>query len=147
MERVRRGYPSDVTEEEWWFVLPYLLLCREDAGQREHDLHEVFNASRYVAKTGCQWRWLPGDLPPWVAVYQQMRRWLDAGCFESLVADVQSIVREWDGRKGQPTAICIDSRTLQSRRSLAAVQAMTEPSGGRGRRPTSLSIRWATCWR
>ena len=107
-------YPSDVTDEEWWFVLPYLLLCREDAGQREHDLREVFDAVRYVARSGCAWRMVPGDLPPWAAVYQQFRRWLDAGVFEVLVADVQSIVREWAGRKGQPTAVCIDSRTLQS---------------------------------
>ena len=42
MAKVRKGYPSDVTDEEWWFVLPYLLLCREDAGQREHDLRAVF---------------------------------------------------------------------------------------------------------
>ena len=48
------------------------------------------------------------------AVYQQMRRWLDAGVFEVLVGDVQAIAREWAGRKGQPTAVCIDSRTLQS---------------------------------
>ncbi len=114
MEFCRRGYPTDVTNEEWWFVLPYLVLCREDAGQREHDLREVFNAVRYVARSGCAWRLVPGDLPPWAAVYQQFRRWLDAGVFEALVADVQSIVREWAGRKGQPTAICIDSRTLQS---------------------------------
>jgi len=110
----RRGYPSDVTDEEWSFVLPYLLLSREDSGHREHDLREVFNAVRYVAKTGCPWRWVPGDLPPWPAVHQQMRRWLAAGCFEVLVADVQSILREWAGRKGQPTAVCLDSRTLQS---------------------------------
>ena len=90
-------YPSDVTDEEWWFVLPYLLLCREDAGQREHDLREVFDAVRYVARSGCAWRMVPGDLPPWAAVYQQFRRWLDAGVFEVLVADVQSIVREWAG--------------------------------------------------
>jgi transposase len=95
-------------------VLPYLLLCRADSRHREHDLREVFNALRYVAKTGCPWRWVPGDLPPWPAVYQQMRRWLAAGCFEILVADVQSILREWAGRKGQPTAVCLDSRTLQS---------------------------------
>ena len=114
MGKIRRGYPSDVTDEEWWFVLPYLLLCREDAGQREHSLREVFDAVRYVARSGCAWRMVPGDLPPWAAVYQQFRRWLDAGVFEVLVADVQSIVREWAGRKGQPTAVCIDSRTLQS---------------------------------
>jgi transposase len=121
MGKVRKVYPSDVTDEEWWFVLPYLLLCREDAGQREHDLREVFDALRYVARSGCSWRMVPGDLPPWAAVYQQFRRWLEAGVFEVLVADVQTIVREWAGRKGQPTAICIDSRTLQS----------TPESGGR----------------
>ena len=101
MGKTRKVYPSDVTEEEWWFVLPYLLLCREDAGQREHALRDVFDAVRYVARSGCAWRMIPGDLPPWAAVYQQFRRWLDAGVFEALVSDVQSIAREWAGRKGQ----------------------------------------------
>ena len=95
-------------------MLPYLLLCREDAGQREHDLRAVFNAVRYMARSGCSWRLILNGLPPWAAVYQQFRRWLDAGVFEALVSDVQSIAREWAGRKGQPSAICIDSRTLQS---------------------------------
>ena len=108
------SYPSDVTDEEWWFVLPYLLLCREDSLQRRHDLRTAFNGVRFVARTGAQWRYVPREFGPWWAVYQQFRRWLDAGCFEALVADVQSIVREWAGRKGQPTAVCIDSRTLQS---------------------------------
>ena len=103
MGKTRKVYPSDVTEEEWWFVLPYLLLCREDAGQREHDLRDVFDAVRYVARSGCAWRMIPGDLPPWAAVYQQFRRWLDAGVFEALVSDVQSIAREWAGRTGQPS--------------------------------------------
>ena len=107
-------YPSDVTDEEWAFVLPYLLLCREDSPQRKHDLRTVFNAVRYVARTGGQWRYLPNDLPPWFAVYQQMQRWLRAGCFELLVEDVRSLLREWGGRKGQPRAVVIDSRTLQS---------------------------------
>src|SRR5260370_36700020 len=53
-------------------------------------------------------------MPPWYVVYQQMQRWLQWGCFEILVEDVRSLVREWAGRKGQPTAVCIDSRTLQS---------------------------------
>jgi transposase len=77
-------------------------------------LRAVFNGVRYVARTGCPWRWMPNDLPPWAAVYQQMRRWLEAGCFEALVADVQSLLRELGGRKGQPTTVLIDSRTLQS---------------------------------
>jgi transposase len=114
MGKVRKAYASDVSDEEWEFVLPYLLLCREDSPQREHDLREVFNGVRYVARSGCPWRLLPNDLPPWAAVYQQMRRWIDGGCFEVLVSDVQAVVRTWAGRKGQPTAVCLDSRTLQS---------------------------------
>src|ERR1700724_2741518 len=113
-DKGRGGYPSDVTDEEWAFVLPYLLLCREDSPQRKFDLRTVFNAVRYVARTGGQWRSLPHDLPPWYVVYQQMQRWLRAGCFESLVEDTRSLLREWGGRKGQPTAVVIDSRTLQS---------------------------------
>ncbi len=112
--RDRRGYQTDVTDEEWFFVAPYLALCREDAGQREYSLRSVFNALRYIAKTGCHWRMLPNDLPPWPVVYQQMRRWMDAGCFETMVEDLRTLLREYAGRKGQPTAVILDSRTLQS---------------------------------
>lgn len=51
---------------------------------------------------------------PWHAVYQQMQRWIEAGVFQALTADVQSLLRHFGGRKSQPTAVCIDSRTLQS---------------------------------
>jgi len=110
--RVR--YPSDVSDEEWAFVLPYLLLSREDSAHREHDLRSVFNGVRYIARTGNQWRFMPHDYPPWPAIYQQMQRWMRAGCFERLVEDTRILLREFAGRKGQPTAACIDSRTLQS---------------------------------
>ncbi|TXN57286.1 transposase, partial [Methylobacterium sp. WL2] len=52
----RRSYPSDVSDDEWVLVAPYLTLLREDAGQREHSLREVFNGLRYVVKTGAPWR-------------------------------------------------------------------------------------------
>lgn len=110
----RKPYPQDVTDEEWAFVLPYLLLSREDSRSRKHSLRELFNGVRYIVRTGNQWRYMPNDLPPWPAVYQQMRRWMEAGVFEILVADVQELLRHFGGRKGQPTAVCIDSRTLQS---------------------------------
>jgi transposase len=103
-----------VTDEEWAFVAPYLSLCREDARQREYPLRAVFNALRYMAKTGCHWRMLPNDLPPWSVVYQQMRRWIDARCFETIVEDLRILLREYVGRKGQPSAVIVDSRTLQS---------------------------------
>src|SRR6266481_843032 len=117
IDKGRGGYPSDVTDEEWAFVLPYLLLCREDSPQRKHELRTVFNAVRYVARTGGQWRFLPHDLPPWYVVYQQMQRWLRAGCFELLVEDVRSLLREWGGRKSQPTAVVIDTAPCNRRRN------------------------------
>src|SRR5437868_12838341 len=99
----RKPYPSDVTEDEWNFVCPYLTLMREDAPQREHALRDLFNAVRYVVKTGCQWRFLPHDLPPWAAVYQQARRWLHAGVFEQIAHDLRVPGRLAAGRNAQPS--------------------------------------------
>ena len=93
---------------------PDLLLSREDNASRQHDLRALFDAVRYIVKTGNQWRLMPHDLPPWPAGYQQMQRWMRAGCFERIVEDVQSLLRQFGGRKSQPTAVCLDSRTLQS---------------------------------
>src|SRR3984893_9685389 len=106
--------PSDVSDEEGRVRAPYLTLCREDAPQREHALRAVFNGLRYIVRTGNQWRFMLGDLPPWTAVYQQTQRWMRAGVFEILVEDARSLVREFAGRKPQPTAMIVDSRTLQS---------------------------------
>lgn len=74
MEICRKPYPSDVSDEEWSLVVPYLTLLPEEAGQREHSLREVFNGLRYIVKTGAPWRWMPNDLPPWPAVYQPTQR-------------------------------------------------------------------------
>jgi transposase len=110
----RTACPSDVSDEEWAFLVPYLTLMREDAPQRTHALRELFNGLRYVARTGLQWRSMPNDLPPWPAVYQQTRRWLDAGVFEAIIADLRGLIRIGEGRSAQPSAMILDSRTLQS---------------------------------
>jgi transposase len=110
----RKPYPSDVSDEEWAFVAPYLTLMTEDAPQRVHDLREVFNGLRWLVRAGAPWRMLPNDLPPWAAVYQQAERWLQAGVFEAIVHDLRVMLRLAEGRKAQPSAAILDSRTLQS---------------------------------
>ena len=110
----RKPYPSDVSDEEWTFVAPYLSLLAEDAGQRKHDLREVFNALRWLVRTGAHWRMMPHDLPPWEAVYQQTQRWMRAGCFESMVHDLRLLLRVAAGRDAQPSAVIFDGRTVQS---------------------------------
>jgi transposase len=110
----RKPYPSDVSDEEWAFVAPYLTLMTEDAPQRDYPLREVFNGLRYVVRGGISWRMIPNDLPPWAAVYQQTQRWLKAGAFEAMVHDLRAILRLAEGRNEQPSAAIFDSRTLQS---------------------------------
>lgn len=110
----RKPYPSDVSDEEWAFLAPYVSLLPEDVSQRRYPLREVCNALRWVVKTGSPWRWMPHDLPPWEVVYQQTRRWLKAGCFEDAAHDLVLLLRQAQGRHGQPTMAIIDSRTVQS---------------------------------
>lgn len=110
----RKPYPSDVTDDEWSFVVPYLTLMREDSPQREHSLREVFNGLRWIVRTGSPWRYIPNDLPPWEMVYQQSQRWLKAGVFEAMVHDLRELLRMCTGRVPDPSAAIIDSRTLQS---------------------------------
>jgi len=110
----RKPYPSDVSDDEWAFVAPYLTLMTEEAPQRAYPLREVFNGLRYIVRGGIPWRMMPNDLPPWHAVYQQTRRWLKAGVFEAMVHDLRAVLRLAAGRNAQPSAAIFDSRTLQS---------------------------------
>lgn len=110
----RKAYPSDVSDNEWAFVAPYLTLMREDAPQREHELREVFNGLRWLVRAGAAWRMMPNDLPPWYTVYQQTQRWLEAEVFEAMVHDLRVLLRVAAGRTEQPSAAIFDGRTLQS---------------------------------
>lgn len=121
MNTERKPYPSDVTDDEWTFVLPYLTLMRLDAPQRDYELREVFNALRWMARAGAGWRLLPHDFPPWPTVYQQTRRWLTAAVFETIAHDLRVLLRLAAGRNAAPSAAILDSRTLQA----------TPESGGR----------------
>lgn len=121
MHTEREPYPSDVHDDEWQFALPYLTLMRLDAPQRDHDLREVFNALRWMARAGAGWRLLLHDFPPWPAVYQQTQRWLKADLFETIAHDLRLLLRIAAGRDPEPTAAIFDARTLPS----------TPESGGR----------------
>ena len=110
----RKSYPSDVTDEEWGFCVRYLRLMTEEAPQREYPLRELFDGLRWFVRAGCPWRMMPNDLPPWSAVYQQTQRWLKAGSFEAMAHDLRAILRLIQERNPDPSAVILDSRTLQS---------------------------------
>ena len=121
MNTTREPYATDVSDAEWEFLLPYLTLMKPDAPQRDYPPRELLDATRYLVKTGCQWRLLPHDFPPWNAVYQRARRWVHAGVFEHIAHDLRAMARLLEGRGEEPTAVILDGRTIQS----------TPESGGR----------------
>jgi transposase len=92
-ESTRKPYPSDVSDEEWALVAPYLTLLREDCRQRRYPLREVFNAMRWMVRAGAPWRLIPHEFPPWTVVHQQAQRWIAAGVFEALVHDLRAVLR------------------------------------------------------
>jgi transposase len=104
MKPTRKSYLSDVGDEEWSFCAPYLTLMKEQAPQRDHPLREVFNALRWFVRAGC----------PWHVVYQQTQRWIKAGCLEAMAHDLRAVLRLARDRNEQPSAVIMDSRTLQS---------------------------------
>jgi len=114
MLKMPRPYPSDVSDEEWEFCAPYLTLMKEDAPQRTHSLRDVFNALRWLVRAGCSWRMMPHEFPAWWIVQQQTQRWLKAACFEAMAHDLRAVLRMVQDRNPDPSAVVLDSRTLQS---------------------------------
>jgi transposase len=146
MKTTWKSYPSDVSDGEWVFLLPNLTLIREDAPQRAHALREVFNALRYVVRTGCQWRMLPHDSHEWTVAYQQAPRWVQAGVFEKVSHDLRIVLRLVDDREAEPSATILDGRTLQSTPESgqrAGYDGAKKKNGSKYMRPW---IRWKICW-
>jgi transposase len=147
-QETRSPYQTDVSDEEWAFVAPYLTLLPEDASQRKYAVREVFNGVRYIVKSGAHWRLMPHDLPPWPLVYQQMRRWMDAGCFEAIVQDLRILLRRAAVRPAPPTAVILDARAPSNRPlRVEREPAMTDTSAAKARRSMWRWIPWGISWR
>ena len=118
----RKPYPTDLTDEQWTKLKPHLPTEKRRGAPRTVDLREIINALLYLVHTGCQWRMLPHDFPPWRTVYQYFQDWRNDGTWESLNRDLRIEVRQSIGKEGEPSAAIMDSQTVKS----------TETSGSRG---------------
>jgi putative transposase len=119
---VRKRYPSDLTDEQWALIEPLLPKAKPGGRPREVDLREVVNALFYQCRTGCQWDYLPHDLPPKGTVYDYFSRWHDDGTWQKLVDALRGRARTEAGREESPSAALIDSQTVKT----------TERGGERG---------------
>src|SRR6266542_6792851 len=118
----RLPYPTDLTDEQWGYLEPHLPPPNVRGSPRRVNLREIINALLYLAHTGCQWRMLPHDFPPWQTVYDYFKTWRQDGTWERLNRALRIEVRESLGRDGEPSAAILDSQSVKA----------TETSGTRG---------------
>jgi transposase len=135
----RIAYPSDLTRAEWAQVRRVIPAPKPGGRPAKHDRREITNALLYVARTGCQWRALPHDFPPWPTVYWYFRRWKADGTLDRLLDLLRGDLRQAHGRQRQPSAAILDSQSVKT----------TEKGGPaattRARRSTAASgTSWST---
>jgi transposase len=111
----RQHYPSDLLNEEWEILEPLLVAPPRNGGaQRKHPLREIVDAVRYIARTGCQWRYLPHDFPKWTIVAKTYYRWVDSGKWQEVNDALREKVRVAEGRDPQPSLGIIDSQSVKT---------------------------------
>lgn len=124
---MRAQYPDDLQDEEWRLVGSILEESKKSAAGRKpiHSKRELLNAMLYVLRTGCSWRHLPHDFPPWKGVYSQFRRWCRSGLFEELNRRLVKQARLRCGRNAEPTGSIADSQSVKTTEK-GASEVLTE---------------------
>ena len=107
-------YPSDLTDEEWAHVEPFIPPARRGGRRRETNMRAALNAVMYVLSTGCQWRYLPKDLPPRSTVYRYFRDWGIDGVLDRIHDALYEKCRAQAEREASPTTAIIDSQSVKS---------------------------------
>ena len=110
----RKAYPSDLTDTQWSLIEPLIPPALPGGREREVDMREVFNGVLYLLRSGCSWRQLPHDLPPWGTVHYYYRQWRLAGVWEQMNDALREKVRLKEGRATQPSAAIIDSQSVKT---------------------------------
>lgn len=136
-DRDHQRYPSDLTDEEWAHVVPLIPPAKRGGRRRTVNLREVMNGVMYVLSTGCQWRYVPKDLPPKSTIFLYFDRWTYDGTLERIHHALYVACREKLGREASPTACVIDSQSVKSAEK--GGPALTRTAMMRARRSTARS--------
>lgn len=114
MEAGRKGYPSDLTDEQWDLVARLLPAPKKRGSPQRVSRRSLVNAIFYICRTGCQWRQLPHDFPPWGTVSAQYHRWRQDGTWGRVHDALRERARRADGRNPRPSAAIIDSQSVKT---------------------------------
>ena len=109
----RKHYPTDLTDMQWTNIAPLVPAPRPGGRPAKYDRRDILDAIFYLLRTGCPWRLLPGDFPPWDTVYGYFRRWQRDGTWRRLHDALRDDCRFFDGRDPQPTAGAVDSQSVK----------------------------------
>ena len=112
----RKAYPSDLTDAQWQRIQEVLPTAKggRTGRRRTYALREIWNAIFYQARTGCQWRYLPHDLPPWEDVWEHFRHWRDDGTITRVHDALREQVRMQAGKEPTPSAAIMDSQSVKT---------------------------------
>jgi transposase len=110
----RKAYPTDLNDKEWAVIEPYVPKPKTGGRPAEHSRREIINAIAYVLRSGCAWRLMPHDLPPWSTVYDYFRQWRIDGTWEGINTALREKLRITIGREAEPSAAIIDSQTVKT---------------------------------
>ena len=113
-DRDHLRYPSDLADEEWALIRPFIPPAKHGGRKREVDEREIVNGIMYVLSTGCQWRAIPKDLPPRSTVHDYLDRWQWDGTLDRIHQALYVQCREQAGREASPTVGIIDSQSVKS---------------------------------
>ena len=110
----RKAYPSDLTDAQWRLIERRIPPAEPGGRHRSVDMREVVNGIMYLARTGCSWRQLPHDFPPWGTIHYYYRRFRLDGSWQKIHDALRGKVRVAEGRKVSPSAAIIDSQTVKT---------------------------------
>lgn len=110
----RKAYPSDLSDAEWEIIEPLIPPAKPGGRPRKHDMREILNGIFYFLRSGCAWRLLPHDFPPWQTVYHYFREWRCNGIWERMNKALRTALREAAGREVQPSAAILDSQSVKT---------------------------------
>lgn len=114
MTKSQQIYPTDLNDTQWSKIRPYLPAEAKTGRRREHGWRRILNGIFYLLQSGCSWRMLPSDLPPWKTVYHYFRLWRQNGTWERLNRMLREKVRLQVGKKRQPSATILDSQSIKT---------------------------------